>query len=51
MSINIKIRKGLDIKLKGAADRVYANTPNAVLYAIKPIDFHLLFPKMTLTKA
>ncbi|MBF25977.1 MAG: NADH:ubiquinone reductase (Na(+)-transporting) subunit A [Flavobacteriales bacterium] len=44
--MDIKISKGADIKLKGVADRVYANVPNAEFYAVQPPDFHLLIPKM-----
>ena len=44
--MDIKISKGADIKLKGSADRVYANVSGSKYYAIKPTDFHLLTPKM-----
>ena len=44
--MDVKISKGADIKLKGVADRVYANVPNSNFYALKPTDFHLLIPKM-----
>ncbi len=44
--MDIKITKGADIKLKGSADRVYANVKGSKYYAMKPIDFHLLTPKM-----
>ncbi len=44
--MDIKISKGKDIKIKGVADRVYANIQNSQFYAIKPTDFHLLTPKM-----
>ena len=46
--MNIKISKGANIKIKGVADRVYANISNTStsLYAIKPTDFHLLTPKL-----
>lgn len=46
MSKNIKIRKGADIKLAGAADRVKADAPKATSFAIKPTDFHGLTPKL-----
>ncbi|WP_027418244.1 Na(+)-translocating NADH-quinone reductase subunit A [Crocinitomix catalasitica] len=46
MSKTIKIRKGLDIKLIGEADKVKA-TVSAPIFAIKPPDFHGLVPKMT----
>ena len=44
--MDVKISKGADIKLRGSADRVYANVPNSKYYAIKPSDFHLLTPKV-----
>jgi Na+-transporting NADH:ubiquinone oxidoreductase subunit A len=46
MSKTIKIRKGLDIKLIGEADKV-KSVENATIYAIQPPDFHGLTPKMT----
>ncbi len=46
MSRTIKLRKGLDIKLKGEADKVKA-TAEVSAFAIKPPDFHGLTPKMT----
>ena len=44
--MDIKISKGANIKIKGSADRVYANVPNSKYYALKPIDFCLLIPKL-----
>mgnify|MGYP001357135439 CR=1 FL=1 len=44
--MDIKINRGADIKIKGVADRVYANINPSKYYAVKPIDFHLLIPKM-----
>ncbi|MBQ3634489.1 MAG: Na(+)-translocating NADH-quinone reductase subunit A [Bacteroidales bacterium] len=46
MSDVIKLRKGLDIRLKGKAETVYGQAPAAELYAIKPTDFNGLKPKM-----
>jgi len=46
MSKNIKIRKGANIKLEGAAERVKAEAPKATSFAIKPTDFHGLTPKL-----
>ena len=48
--MDVKISKGADIKLKGTADRVYANIPRSNYYAVKPTDFHLLTPKMVVRK-
>ena len=46
MSRTIKLRKGLDIKLHGEAEKVKA-TIEASTFAIKPPDFHGIVPKMT----
>ncbi|MEO9532863.1 MAG: Na(+)-translocating NADH-quinone reductase subunit A [Crocinitomicaceae bacterium] len=47
MSRTIKLRKGLDIKLLGEADKVKTNAEHSAVFAIKPPDFHGLVPKMT----
>ena len=47
MSRTIKLRKGLDIKLQGEAEKV-KTTAEVSSAAIKPTDFHGLMPKMTL---
>lgn len=39
MSEIIKIRKGVDIKLKGKAEQIYANLDSPKSYAIRPDDF------------
>ncbi|MFI2742290.1 Na(+)-translocating NADH-quinone reductase subunit A [Zhouia sp. PK063] len=46
MSKDIKIKKGLDIKLKGEAERIISEAPRSKVYAIKPTDFHTVTPKM-----
>ena len=46
MSKVIKIKQGLDIKLKGAADKVMG-TAASKTYAIRPDDFHGVFSKVT----
>jgi len=46
MSKTIKIRKGLDVRLKGEAEKVKVTAPTATTFAIKPTDFHGLIPKM-----
>ncbi|MBD3636446.1 MAG: Na(+)-translocating NADH-quinone reductase subunit A [Crocinitomicaceae bacterium] len=46
MSKTIKLRKGLDIKLVGEADKVKATVDRGTSFAIKPPDFHGLVPKM-----
>lgn len=46
MSKVVKIKKGLDIKLKGTAEKVVVQSDRASLYAIKPLDFVGLTPKL-----
>lgn len=47
MSKVIKIKKGLDIKLVGAAEKEIAKIPRSKFYAVKPTDFPGLTPKVT----
>ncbi|KPL11878.1 MAG: Na(+)-translocating NADH-quinone reductase subunit A [Bacteroides sp. SM23_62] len=46
MSKVIKIKKGLDIKLKGAAEKIISNVQPASTYAVKPTDFPGIVPKL-----
>ena len=46
MSKNIRIRKGLDIRLMGVAEKVLVQADPAKVVAIKPTDFHGLVPKV-----
>jgi len=46
MSKDIKIRKGLNINLKGEADKTLSKAPRSRTFAIRPKDFHLITPKM-----
>ncbi len=46
MSKDIRIKKGLDIKLVGEAEKVTANATRSNVYAIKPDDFHGIVPKV-----
>ena len=46
MSKVIKLRKGLDIKLKGAAEKVVQSGGNVTRCALKPTDFRALTPKL-----
>ncbi|MGL5684049.1 MAG: Na(+)-translocating NADH-quinone reductase subunit A [Marinifilaceae bacterium] len=46
MSKVIKLRKGLDIKLNGVAEKVVKPMESAGLYAVKPTDFRGLTPKL-----
>jgi Na+-transporting NADH:ubiquinone oxidoreductase subunit A len=46
MSKTVKLRKGLDIRLLGAANKVKTDVPMPKVVSIKPTDFHGLVPKM-----
>ncbi len=46
MSITVRLKKGLDIKLKGGAAKVLAGEVVASLYGVKPVDFPGLTPKL-----
>ncbi len=46
MSKVIKIRKGLDIKLKGTAEKIISQADPAATYATKPTDFPGITPKL-----
>jgi Na+-transporting NADH:ubiquinone oxidoreductase subunit A len=42
----IKIKKGLDIRMIGVAEKMYVKAPRAKTYAVKPVDWHGLTPKI-----
>jgi Na+-transporting NADH:ubiquinone oxidoreductase subunit A len=46
MSQIIKIKRGLDIKLSGKAEKILSRIENAEYYAVKPTDFHGVVPKL-----
>lgn len=46
MSKVIKIKKGLNIKLKGSAEKIFEKAEQASKFAIKPTDFQNLTPKL-----
>jgi Na+-transporting NADH:ubiquinone oxidoreductase subunit A len=46
MSKDIKIKKGLTIRLKGEADKTLSIAPRSRTFAIRPSDFHLVTPKL-----
>lgn len=46
MSKVIKLKKGLDIKLNGEAEKVVNATGKCTLYAIKPTDFRAVTPRL-----
>jgi len=48
MSQDIRIKKGLDIKLKGAAEKVTKNAMSSNVFTLKPEDFHSIIPKLSI---
>ena len=46
MSKDIKIKKGLNIRLQGEAEKTLSKAPRSRTFVIKPSDFHLITPKM-----
>jgi Na+-transporting NADH:ubiquinone oxidoreductase subunit A len=46
MSKTIRIRRGLDIRLKGEAEKVLVQTDPPKVVAVKPTDFHGLVPRV-----
>ncbi len=47
MSTDIRVKKGLDIKLVGEADKATSNAVASNVYSIQPDDFHGIIPKLT----
>ena len=46
MSKDIRIKRGLTLRLEGEAEKELAKAPRSKTYAIKPPDFHTVVPKM-----
>jgi Na+-transporting NADH:ubiquinone oxidoreductase subunit A len=46
MSKDIRIKKGLDIKLVGVAEKTTTNSSQSSVYAVMPEDFHGIIPKL-----
>lgn len=46
MSNDIRIKKGLNIKLKGEAERLLAEAPRSKVFSVKPANFHTITPKL-----
>ena len=46
MSKDIKIKKGLTIRLNGEAQKTLSSAPRSRTFAIRPSEFHLITPKM-----
>ena len=51
MSEVIKINKGLNINLKGKAEKVFIKTDTVTSFAVKPTDFLGLIPKLSVNVA
>lgn len=48
MSKDIRIKKGLDIRLVGEAEKIISDATKSRTITIRPSDFHLITPKMVL---
>ena len=46
MSKSIKLKKGFDIRIEGAAEKRLAGVSDPTLYGVKPVDFPGLVPKL-----
>jgi Na+-transporting NADH:ubiquinone oxidoreductase subunit A len=46
MSLSVNLKKGLDIRMKGSAEKVLSGEMESVLYAVKPVDFPDLTPRL-----
>jgi Na+-transporting NADH:ubiquinone oxidoreductase subunit NqrA len=46
MSKSIKLKKGFDLRLEGAAEQILGTEVNPELYGVKPVDFPGLTPKL-----
>ena len=47
MSTDIKIKKGLNIKLKGVANKEISTANRSKTFAIDPLNFHGTLPKLS----
>jgi Na+-transporting NADH:ubiquinone oxidoreductase subunit A len=47
MSQDIRIKKGLDIKLKGEAEKITEQALSSNVVTLKPEDFHSIIPKLS----
>jgi Na+-transporting NADH:ubiquinone oxidoreductase subunit A len=48
MSNDIRIKRGLTLRLKGEAEKTLVDAPRSKTYAVKPPDFHAVIPKMVI---
>ena len=44
--MKITVKKGLDINIKGASEKIMGEANDSKLFALKPTDFPNLVPKM-----
>lgn len=46
MSLNVKLKKGLDIRLEGKAEKIMLSAPDVSFYGVRPVDFPGLVPRL-----
>ena len=46
MSLSVKLKKGLDIRMTGKAEKILAGEVDSAFYGVKPVDFPGLIPKL-----
>ena len=46
MSLSVKLRKGLDIRMTGNAEKILTGESESAFYGVKPVDFPGLTPKL-----
>lgn len=46
MERTYKLKKGLDVRLEGAAEKTLAQAANSPIYAVRPADFHGIVPRL-----
>jgi Na+-transporting NADH:ubiquinone oxidoreductase subunit A len=46
MSLSVKLKKGLDIKMIGKAEEILAGEADSLFYGVRPVDFPGLIPKL-----
>jgi Na+-transporting NADH:ubiquinone oxidoreductase subunit A len=47
MSLSVKLKKGLNIRMRGRAERILEEEMESATYGVKPIDFPGLIPKLS----
>jgi Na+-transporting NADH:ubiquinone oxidoreductase subunit A len=46
MSLSVKLKKGLDIRIRGQAEKILNPELHSERYGVKPVDFPGLTPKL-----